>query len=156
MPVSKLKEFLEEHKVRYETIAHSPTYTSQKTAASAHVPGKELAKTVVIKVDGKLAMAVLPAPMQVDFRRLGQGIGGAKVELAAEADFRDQFPECEVGAMPPFGNLYGMPVYVEERLAEDDEIAFNACTHTELIKLPFADFVRLVEPTLLGFALAPR
>ena len=152
MPLNMLKKFLDEHKVVYETVRHSPAYTSQKTAASAHVPGKELAKTVVVKVDGKLAMAVLPAPLQVDFARLKEGLAGAKVELASEQDFRDKFPGCEVGAMPPFGNIYGMQVFADRHLAEDDEIAFNACTHTELIMLPYKDFERLVKPKVFAFA----
>lgn len=151
MPVSKLKAFLDEHDVRYVTITHSPAYTSQKTAASAHVRGKELAKAVIVTVDGELAMAVLPGSTQVDFGLLRDALGGAKVELASEDEFRDKFPECEVGAMPPFGNLYGMPVYVAAALAEDDEIAFNACSHTELIRLAYEDFERLAQPTVLEF-----
>ncbi len=152
MPDIKLREFLDKERVRYETIRHAPTYTSQKTAASAHIPGKELAKTVMIRVDGVLAMAVLPAPSQVDFRRLGEGLGGAKVELADESEFRSKFPGCEVGAMPPFGNLYGMPVYVDRQLTTDPAIAFNACTHTELIRLAYEDYAKLVKPTVLDFA----
>jgi Ala-tRNA(Pro) deacylase len=152
MAVSKLKDYLDEHKIRYVTITHSPAYTSQKTAATAHVPGKELAKTVIVKIDGELAMAVLPGYMQVDFQALAGAVGGSKVELATESDFRDRFPDCELGAMPPFGNLYGMPVYVAEALAADEEIAFNACSHTELIKLAYEDFQRLVKPKVLKFA----
>ena len=152
MPISKLKEYLEEQRVKYESISHSPTYTSQKTAASAHIPGKDLAKTVIIRVDGKMAMAVLPAPRQIDFARLKEGLGGANVELASEEDFRDKFPGCEVGAMPPFGNLYDMPVFADEQLSADEEIAFNACTHTELIKMRYGDFERLAKPKVFGFA----
>jgi len=152
MPISKLKKFLEEQRVRFESISHSPTYTSQKTAASAHIPGKDLVKTVIIRVDGKMAMAVLPAPLQVDFARLKEGLGGAKVELASEEDFRDKFPGCEVGAMPPFGNLYDMPVFADKHLSADEAIAFNACTHTELIKMPYGDFERLVQPKVFEFA----
>jgi Ala-tRNA(Pro) deacylase len=152
MPATKLKNFLDEHGVSYETIRHSPTYTAQKTAASAHVPGKELAKTVMIRVDGRLAMAVLPAPMQIDFQRLSRALTGAKVELADEGEFRAQFPDCEVGAMPPFGNLYDLAVYADEHLTKDDQIAFNACTHTELIQLAYDDYVKLVQPTVLAFA----
>ena len=156
MAVTKLKEFLDENKIRYVTITHSPAYTSQKTAASAHVPGKELAKTVIVRVDGQLAMAVLPGSYQVDFGMLKQAVGASKVELASEDDFRDTFSDCEVGAMPPFGNLYDMPVYVAEALAEDDEIAFNACSHTELIKMSYQDFSRLVKPTIVKFAATAR
>ena len=152
MPLNTLKKFLDEKKVVYETVRHSPAYTSQKTAASAHVPGKDLAKTVMVKVDGELAMAVLPAPLQIDFARFKEGLAGAKVELAGEQDFRDKFPECEVGAMPPFGNLYGMQVFADRHITEDDEIAFNACTHTELIKLQYKDYQRLVKPKVFAFA----
>jgi Ala-tRNA(Pro) deacylase len=152
MPTTKLMQFLDEHRVRYETIRHSPTYTSQKTAAAAHVPGKELAKTVMIRVDGQLAMAVLPAPMHVDLKKLGAAIGGAKVALASETEFREQFPDCEVGAMPPFGNLYGLQVYADEHLLEDEAITFNACTHTELLQLPVSEYINLVRPQVIAFA----
>ncbi len=156
MPATKLKEYLDDHSIKYETIRHSPTYTAQKTAASAHVPGKELAKTVMIRVDGQLAMAVLPAPMQVDFQRLSAALDGAKVELADEGEFRARFPDCEVGAMPPFGNLYDMAVYVDDHLTKDDDIAFNACSHTELLQLPYADYANLVQPKVLSFAAGGR
>jgi Ala-tRNA(Pro) deacylase len=117
MPLNTLKKFLDENRVAYETVRHSPAYTSQKTAA-----------------------------------RLKEGLGGARVELASEEDFRHKFPECEVGAMPPFGNLYDMPVFADRQLAADDEIAFNACTHTELIRLAYRDFEQLVKPTVFAFA----
>ncbi len=148
MPVQKLKEFLDSNNVKYVTISHSTAYTAQEIAASAHIKGKELAKTVIVKLDGELAMAVLPASFQIDFDKLKAATGAAKVELAGEAEFKDRFPGCETGAMPPFGNLYGMKVYVAKRLAEDTEIAFNAGTHTELIRLPYADFERLVQPVV--------
>ena len=152
MPVSKLKEFLDSHHVKYVTISHSPAYTAQGIAASAHVPGKELAKTVVVRLDDELAMAVLPAPYKVDFGLLKQVAGAESVRLATEEEFESMFPGCEVGAMPPFGNLYGMKVFATESLAEDKEIAFNACSHTELIKMSFADFKRLVEPKIGHFS----
>lgn len=152
MPSSKLKEFLDSKKVRYEVIRHSPAYTAQGIAASAHVKGKELAKTVMIKVDGEMAMAVLPAPYKVDFELLKRATGSDNVELASEDEFRDRFPGCEVGAMPPFGNLYDMGVYVTESLSEDKEIAFNAGTHTELIRMFYSDFERLVHPTIMRFS----
>ena len=146
MPVKTLKEFLDRETVKYVTLAHSRAYTAQEVAASAHVPGKDLAKTVMVKTDGRLAMAVVPASFQVDLDLL-KGVSGADtVELADEDEFGDQFTGCEVGAIPPFGNLYGMDVYVAEALAEDEEIAFSAGTHTELVKLRYADFERLVKP----------
>ncbi len=155
MPVKKLKEFLDTNKIKYVSIKHSPAYTAQQIAASAHVPGKELAKTVVVKLDGRLAMVVLPASYRVDFDLLGQVSGAAKVELATESEFKGTFPECELGAMPPFGNLYGMDVYVGRTLAEDEEIAFNAGSHTELIKLAYKDFERLVKPKVVTISHKP-
>jgi len=152
MPAQKLKKFLDDNKVKYVKISHSPTYTAQEIAASAHVPGKEMAKTVIIKVDGKMAMAVLPAPHKVDFKLLKAAIGAKSVELATEQEFADSFPECEPGAMPPFGNLYDMDVYVAEKLAADKEIAFNAGSHTELFRLAYKDFERLAKPKVVKFA----
>jgi Ala-tRNA(Pro) deacylase len=154
MPAQKLKQFLDKNKVKYVAISHSPTYTAQEIAASAHVPGKEMAKTVIVKVDGKMAMAVLPAPQKVDFKLLKDGIGAKSVELATatEQEFADSFPECEPGAMPPFGNLYDMDVFVAKKLAEDQEFAFNAGSHTELFKLAYKDFEKLVKPKVLTFA----
>ena len=151
MPARKVKEFLDGHGIKYVTITHSPAYTAHEIAASAHIPAKELAKTVMVRIDGKMAMAVLPASQRIDFDRLKEAAGASKVELASEQDFQDMFPECEVGAMPPFGNLYGMEVCVAASLAEDEEIAFNAGSHTELIRLSFQDFQRLVEPKVMGF-----
>ncbi len=151
MPVRRLKEFLDSQQIKYVTISHSPAFTAQQIAATAHVPGKELAKTVMVLVDGKMAMAVLPASLRVDLDHLQEIIGARRIELADERSFRDKFPECEVGAMPPFGNLYGMDVYVADSLAEDDEIAFNAGSHTELIRMAYADFERLVKPKVLAF-----
>jgi Ala-tRNA(Pro) deacylase len=146
MPVQKLKEFLDTNKVKYVTVAHSPAYTAQELAAMAHVPGKQWAKTVVVKLDGRLALAVIPAAHKVVFDLLKKASGATEVELASEREFSTLFPGCEVGAMPPFGNLYGMDVYVSEALKEDEEIAFNAGTFTELVRLPYADFERLVKP----------
>ncbi len=146
MPVKKLKDFLDSNGVKYVTVNHSAAYTAQEIAASAHIPGRELAKTVMVELDGRLAMAVLPASMKVDFDRLQRVAGAQKAGLADEVQFSDLFPGCEVGAMPPFGNLYDMDVYVSQRLAEDEEIAFNAGSHTELIRLAYADFDRLVKP----------
>ncbi|MBC7185466.1 MAG: YbaK/EbsC family protein [Calditrichaeota bacterium] len=152
MPVKALKDFLDRNKVKYTTINHSTAYTAQEIAAAAHVPGKELAKTVVVKIDGKMALAVLPASRRIDFARLQQLAGAKKVELAPEQEFKELFPECEVGAMPPFGNLYGMEVYAAQELAEDEQIAFNAGSHTQLIKLAYKDFERLVQPKIGQFA----
>ena len=153
MPVRKLKEFLDKEGVKYVTVSHSVAYTAQEIAARAHVRGKNLAKTVMVKLDGKISMAVLPATFKVDFDLLQKASGAKEVELASEKEFKDLFPDCELGAMPPFGNLYGFDVYVAKTLAEDDEIAFNAGSHTELIKLPYADFERLVKPKVVRISL---
>ncbi|MGC9330210.1 MAG: aminoacyl-tRNA deacylase [Candidatus Hinthialibacter sp.] len=132
-------------------MTHSPAYTSQEIAASAHIPGKKLAKTVVIKIDGKLALAVLPASNKIHFDQLKKSTGAQQVELADEFEFVDRFPGCETGAMPPLGELFGMEVLTSEQLAEDDEIAFNAGTHRELVQVKYQDFVDIVKPRILSF-----
>lgn len=151
MPAKKLKEFLDANDIQYVTISHSQAFTAQKIAASAHIPGKEIAKTVVIKIDGKMAMAVLPGSYRIDMKTLQEVTGSHNVSLASEEDFKNMFPECETGAMPPFGNLYDMEVFAAESLTEDEEIAFNAGSHTELIKMSFTDFKRLVNPQIMMF-----
>jgi Ala-tRNA(Pro) deacylase len=152
MPVQKLKEFLDRERIKYVAIQHSPMYTAQEIAASAHVRGKDLAKTVMVTLDGRMAMAVLPASHKVGFDLLRAATGADNVQLASEQAFRDMFPGCEVGAMPPFGNLYGMDVYVSKSLTKDEEIAFNAGSHTELIRLAYKDFERLVKPKVAQIA----
>src|SRR5256884_4733966 len=146
MPVRKLKEYLDSQKIKYVTISHSPAYTAMEVAQSTHIRGRELAKTVMIKLDGSMEMAVLPSTRNVDLNLLRESVGAEEAMLATEAEFKSLFPECETGAMPPFGNLYGMDVYVSPKLAEDDQIAFNAGSHTEVMKLPSKQFDRLVKP----------
>lgn len=152
MPVNKLKEFLDKNQVKYDVITHSTAFTAQEIASLTHIKGKELAKTVVVRLDGALAMAVLPASFQVDLSRLKAAAGAETIELANEAGFKGRFPECETGAMPPFGQLYDMPVFVDENLTRDKEIAFSAGSHHELIRLSFDDFVKLVRPKVATFA----
>ena len=154
MPAQKLKEFLDRNNVKFVTITHSTSYTAQEAAQLAHIKGRELAKTVIVTVDGAMAMAVLPASDQVDFALLREGAEAKHVTLATEEEFRDKFPECETGAMPPFGNLYGMRVFSELRLSRDREIAFNAGTHHELVRLSYDDYARLVQPEVLRFSAA--
>ena len=153
MPVQKLKEFLDSQRVKYVTITHSPAYTAQEIAACAHIHGKDLAKTVMVKADGEMVMAVVPASHKVRLDHLCNAVGAKKLDLASEQEFKDKFPDCEIGAMPPFGNLYGMDVYVSETLTQDKEIAFNAGSHTELIQLPYQDFERLVQPKVAKISL---
>jgi Ala-tRNA(Pro) deacylase len=150
MPVTRLKEFLDRENVKYVTIGHSPAFTAQEIAERAHIPGKELAKTVMVKIDGKLAMIVVPASEHLRLAQLKEALGADEMELAGEYEFKERFPDCETGAMPPFGNLYDMPVFVSATLREDDEIAFNAGSHSELIRMAYADFERLVKPTPLA------
>jgi Ala-tRNA(Pro) deacylase len=152
MPSQKVKEFLDANNVKYVSITHSVAYTAQEIAASAHIKGQELAKTVILKIDGKLAMTVLPANYKIDFDLLKDAFGTDDVRLSNEQEFKDKFPECEVGAMPPFGNLYNMDTYVAASLLDDEEIAFNAGSHTELIKLKYKDFKKLVKPKIVRFS----
>lgn len=149
MSLRRLTAFLDEQHVPYETITHSPSRTAQETAAVVHIASKEMAKTVMVKIDGEMAMVVLPASLKVDFGRLLDATGAQDVELAQESEFKDLFPDCELGMMPPFGNLFGLPTYVAEELTEDEEIAFPAGSATEVIKLKYKDWARLVWPHVL-------
>lgn len=149
----KLKDFLDQRNVKYVVMTHSPAYTAQEIAASAHVPGRYLAKTVMVVIDGALAMAVLPASQRVLIEDLRDITETEDVRLAHEPEFKDAFPDCEPGAMPPFGNLYDMSVYVSPTLAERHEIIFNAGSHHELIKMAYRDFEHLVRPHVVDFAL---
>ena len=154
MPLSMLREFLDRNRIQYLVISHSVAYTAQGIAALTHIPGKELAKTVMVMVDGRLSMAVVPASFRVDLYRLKKYLGADSVELASESEFRGRFPDCETGSMPPFGNLYGMDVFADQALAEDKEIAFNAGSHRELVRMRFADFFELVKPALIPLTAA--
>lgn len=148
----RLKDYLDENKIKYVKITHSSAYTAQEIAASTHIPGKELAKTVIVRVNDGFAMVVLPASRRINFDQLKDVIGNNEIRLAEEDEFKGLFPDCEVGAMPPFGNLYNLPVYVASALTEDKEIAFNAGTHTDVIKISYSDFEKLVKPTVGTFS----
>jgi Ala-tRNA(Pro) deacylase len=152
MPATKLKELLDGHNVKYVTMTHSTAYTAQEIASLAHVKGDEFAKSVIVTIDGVMVMAVLPASYRVDLSLLKTAANGNQITLATETEFRNRFPECETGAMPPFGELYGMPVFVDESLTREKEIVFNAGTHHELIRLSYDDFVKLVKPTVAKFS----
>ena len=151
MAIAKLREFLDHEHVNYTMCPHEPAFTAQEIAASAHISGKELAKTVMLNLDGRMAMAVLPADQKIALPAFRESVGVPKARLATEDEFKDLFPDCETGAMPPFGNLYGMDVYVAPALAEDEEIAFNAGSHDELMKIRYREFERLVHPTVADF-----
>lgn len=151
MTVTLLKEYLDRAGVKYSTITHPVAFTAREVAASAHVVGRDFAKTVIVKIDGVLAMIVLPASRRLLLADLREMLGTDDVRLATETEFRDAFPDCEIGAMPPFGNLYGMRVYIAASLTDEPTIAFNAGTHTDVIQLPYADYQRLVHPHILDF-----
>jgi Ala-tRNA(Pro) deacylase len=152
MALTALTQYLDQHEIPYSIITHSPAYTAQGIAGLTHISGKELAKTVIVKLDEKLVMAVLPANFHVDLAALKRTLKAKTAEIASEEEFRNRFAECETGAMPPFGNFYGLPVFADENLARDKEIAFNAGTHRELIRMTWDDFQRLAQPMILRFA----
>lgn len=152
MPAQIIKEFLDQNNIKYLSIKHSKAYTAQEIAAIAHIDGKKIAKTVVLKVDGKVIFAVLPATYKIDFDLLREALGYENVRLANEQEFMDKCPGCEVGAMPPMGNLFNIETYVAASLVDEEEIAFNAGNHTELIKMNFTDFESLVKPKILRFS----
>ena len=155
MPNKKLKSFLDNKMVKYITINHSKAFTAQEVVASLHIKGKKFAKTVMISVDGTMNMAVLPASYRINLEKLRSLLHAEKVEIAGEDEFKGIFPGCEVGAMPPFGNLYDMPVYVAASLVADEDIYFNAGSHTELVKMRFTDYENLVDPEVIRFSYKP-
>jgi Ala-tRNA(Pro) deacylase len=148
----RLEAYLRENGVPFEVQHHPRAVTAQEVAAAEHVPGRMLAKVVMVSAVGEMAMLSLPAPYQVDLEKAAKMLGAQEARLSEEEEFEGAFPDCEVGAMPPFGNLYGLPVYVEEALAEDETIFFRAGTHTDTMSVGYADFERLVEPTVGEFA----
>lgn len=145
-PINELKAYLATNHVRYELIKHREKFTAQELAAAEHVPGREQAKVVILRSGNEFLMVVLPALYHVDFERARAAIGKEDLELANEYQFVDVFPNCEAGAMPPFGNLYGLPVWIDESLTRDEYIVFNACSHSEAIRMKYSDFARLVRP----------
>jgi Ala-tRNA(Pro) deacylase len=147
----KLGEYLDQNKVKYSLITHSAAYTAQELAHKMHISGLEIAKVVIFKMDGRFAMAVMPASHQIDFNKLKEATGAQQIELATEKEFRNLFPDCEVGAMPPFGNLYGLPIYVAKPLEKDEYIVFNAGSHIDAIRMEYTDFCRLAKPVVIEY-----
>jgi Ala-tRNA(Pro) deacylase len=152
MAASELSEFLSSRGIPFEVVPHLPTYTAPETAEMANVAERDFAKTVIVEIKGRLAMIVVPANRRIVLEELRDMLGADEVRLATEAEFKGRFAGCEVGAMPPFGNLYGLPVFVAQSLADEAEIAFNACNHHEVIKMSFADFADMVRPAILNLA----
>ncbi len=152
MPVQRLKEFLDKNDVRYVLITHSRAFTAAATAAITHTPGKEIAKTVIVRADGHLTMTVVPGSRHLNLKAFEEHVGARKVELVGEDEFAKVFPDCELGAMPPFGSLYGLSVFMDTKLEEDAEIAFNAGSHRELMRMQFEDYERLEHPMMMAIA----
>lgn len=153
MPTRRLRDFLDGHKIRYKVINHSSAYSALEAAQSAHISGREIAKTVILKFENTTVMAVLPASSRINFEFFKALYDTQYVRLATEDEIRIMFPDCEIGAMPPFGNLYSIDVCVAQQLTEDDEIAFNAGNFHQLLQMKYTDFERLVRPIVLDFAL---
>lgn len=148
----RLEAYLQEHQVPYHIQQHTQAFSAQKIAESEHVSGKNVAKTVIVFADNKMIALVLPASFRADLDKIRSALGAQEVRLAHEAEFASAFPDCAVGTMPPFGNLYGLPVYVDKTLAEDDNIIFPIGTYTETMSVEYADFERLVRPQIVTFA----
>ena len=144
---ANLKSFLDQNHIHYHTINHSPAYTAAETAATAHVKGANFAKAVIVKLDGKMAMVIEPANSRLDLDALKKETGCKQAEIARENEFIASFPDCEAGAMPALGKLYGMDVFLVDHFNKDKEIAFNAGNHHELVQMSYSDFLRLVNPT---------
>lgn len=155
MPIRRLKNYLDSHHIRYVVIDHSPAFSALEVAEYTHISGKNIAKTVIVIVEDQPVMMVLPGSQEIDLEFFKEFCDTSDIRLASEEEFREIFPDCEVGAMPPFGNLYGVNVYVAKSLTEDEEIAFNAGNHRQIIKMKYVDFDRLVRPVILDFSVSP-
>lgn len=151
----RLQEYLDSNHVPYEVLGHQEAYTAPEIAHTLHVSGKMLAKVVIVKADERFVMTVLPSNWRIDFERLKETLGAARVRLTTEDEYKGLFPDCEVGAMPPFGNLYGVEVCVDQSLTEDEEIVFQAGTHFGAVKLRYQDFANLVHPRVAEFHRVP-
>ena len=149
----QMERYLKEHGVHFEAMAHRTAYTMPEVAAALHVSGRQVAKAVVVKADGLMVMFVVPSPERLDFGKVGTALGATHVSLAKESEFASLFPGCATGAMPPFGNLYGVPVYVDRGLATQADVVFRVGTYRHTMRVAYADLERLVEPTVGDFAL---
>ena len=149
-----VKQFLKDHNVQHDVITHRSTYDAQRMAQTLHVPGREVAKTVLLRADQGFTyiVAVLPATKNVDLTAAGRALGGAKLELATEVEIQEHCPDCEMGVLPPFGSQYGMKTIVDKSLTEDEEIVFEGNSHQEAIRMKFTDFQHLEEPVVASFA----
>jgi Ala-tRNA(Pro) deacylase len=149
--ITDLLRYLSSNKVDFNVIEHDPAFSAHDVAVATHVPEGEMAKAIVVRIDEHFWMAVLRADQRINQQLIKRAFAAKNVHLAPEEDLAVLFPDCQLGAMPPFGHLYGLPVLVEEKLAEDESIVFNACTHTKSIKMKFADFRALAKPVIASF-----
>lgn len=152
---ARLQRFLDDQSIQYRVLEHPETFTTMEMAQALHVPGKEMAKVVITRADGNFLMAVLPACYKVDLGALADATGAEDVDLANEGEIRGLFPDCEVGAMPPFGNLYGLPTYVDRHLSEDSEIVFEGGNHHEAIRVTYSDYERAAHPIVVNVSKGP-
>jgi Ala-tRNA(Pro) deacylase len=148
---TRLQHFLKLYRVSYSLIQHAPAFSSQVAAAAMHIPGREMAKTVVLQGRAQPYLAVLPASYHVDLERMAEVVGET-VRLASEDKIRELFPDCELGAIPPFGRLYGVPVYMDVTLAVGREIVFPAGSHSDALRMNYQDFEDLARPEVCSFA----
>ena len=148
----RMEKYLRENGVGFEVETHDQAFTMQEVAAALHVPGNQVAKVVIVCADKEKVMLVLPAPYRMNVDLVRDMVGAKKVRLAKEEEFADLFPDCATGAMPPFGNLYGVPVYVDRSMAEEPDMVFRIGTHRETMKITYADFVRLAQPVVGDFS----
>jgi Ala-tRNA(Pro) deacylase len=153
MPLKRLTYFLDKNKVKYRIQKHETAFTSMEVAATTHIAGKKVAKTVILVIDDVMKMVVLPSTHHIDFEQIREVLNAEYVRLATETEFEDKFPDCELGAMPPFGNLYDMETILSEVMTEEEEIAFDAGTHDEVIIMAYQDYHDLVKPTILPLAI---
>jgi Ala-tRNA(Pro) deacylase len=153
MPAQKLKHLLDQHKIKYISINHSPAYTARETAASTFVPRREFAKTIIVDIDGEKVMAVVSASRHVSIEALKNLAHANEARLASEDEFGELFPDCEVGAMPPFGSLYNMRVFVDEMVTEVDDLCFNAGSHEQILRMDCRDYLKLEQPAIGSFAI---
>jgi Ala-tRNA(Pro) deacylase len=150
MPVmKKLRELFDEAKVSYEVYNHPLAYTAQEIAERQHFSGDQMAKVVMLKVDGNLVMGVITGSQKVHLNTVRSNLGAHEVRLATEDEFISRFPDCEIGAMPPFGNLFGVPVYVDPAVEKDESVYFNAGNHVQTVRLRYKDFEKLVKPRVV-------
>jgi Ala-tRNA(Pro) deacylase len=151
----RMEQYLRENDVPFESITHPQAFTMQEVAAALHVPGNQVAKVVMVKADEAIAMLVVPAPHRLNLDKVRAALGAQGVRLAKEKDFAGLFPDCATGAMPPFGNLYDIPVYADGSLAEQEHMVFRVGTHRDSMKIAYADFYRLAQPIVDEFSWQP-